>query len=100
MTLDEVAGATVTADAAGVVQSVELDDADFDRVFPCDCYECPLHTGFTGGEEGCGFGGDLHAPLDADLEGHIIEAATMYRCDRPSVQHICADLKKEEEDDD
>lgn len=68
MSFDEIdAGATVTADASGVVQSVELDDADFERVFPCDCSDCPLHTVYTGGEEGCSFCGDTDAPLDSDL---------------------------------
>lgn len=89
ITLDEVAGATVTTDSSGVVQSVELDDADHDRIFPCKCTECPLHTGFTGGETGCSFGGDVNAPLDSDLEGHIYDAVTIHRCTRGCILEIC-----------
>lgn len=89
ITLDEVAGATVTTDPSGVVQSVELDDADHDRIFPCKCTECPLHTGFTGGESGCSFGGDVNAPLDSDLEGHIYDAVTIHRCTRSCILEIC-----------
>lgn len=89
ITLDEVSGATVTTDPSGVVQSVELDDADHDRIFPCKCTECPLHTGFTGGESGCSFGGDVNAPLDSDLEGHIYDAVTIHRCTRGCILEIC-----------
>lgn len=90
MSFDEIdAGATVTADASGVVQSIELDDADFERVFPCDCSDCPLHTVYTGGEEGCSFCGDTDAPLDSDLKGYIYDAVTVHRCTRDCVNEIC-----------
>lgn len=89
ITLDEVSGATVTTDPSGVVQSVELDDADHDRIFPCKCTDCPLHTGFTGGETGCSFCGDVNAPLDNDLEGHIFDAVTIHHCTRGCILEIC-----------
>ena len=91
ITMDEVAaGATVTTDADGVVQSVDLDEESFNRIFPCDCTDCPLHTGFTGGEVGCSFGGNVDIPLDDDLKGHIYEAVTIHRCTRGCINEICA----------
>lgn len=89
--MDEVAaGATVTTDADGVVQTVDLDEESFDRIFPCDCTDCPLHTGFTGGETGCSFGGNADTPLDDDLKGHIYDAVTVYHCTRDCINEICA----------
>lgn len=91
ITMDEVAaGATVTTDADGVVQTVDLDEESFDRIFPCDCTDCPLHTGFTGGETGCSFGGNADTPLDDDLKGHIYDAVTVYHCTRDCINEICA----------
>lgn len=90
ITMDEItAGATVTTDENGVVEKVEADDADYDRVFPCDCTECPLHTGFTGGEVGCSFGGNTESPLDDDLKGHIYDAVTEHFCTRSVINEIC-----------
>lgn len=89
MTLDEVSGATVTTDPSGVVQSVELDGGDYDRIFLCECTDCPLHTGFTGGEVGCSFGGNADTPLDDDLKGHIYDAVTVHRCTRGCINAIC-----------
>lgn len=90
VTLDETFGLTVTADASGVVQSVDLDDDDFDRVFPCECTDCPLHTGYTGGDEGCSFCGDADTPLDSDTKGYIYDAVTVHRCTRGCIGEICA----------
>ena len=90
VTLDDVSGATVTADASGIVQSVELDNDDFGRVFPCECTECPLHTGYTGGDEGCSFCGDAGTPLDSDTKGYIYDAVTVHRCTRGCITEICA----------
>ena len=90
ITMDEVtAGVTVTTDENGLVEKVEADDADYDRVFPCDCTECPLHTGFTGGEVGCSFGGNTESPLDDDLKGHIYDAVTEHFCTRGVINEIC-----------
>lgn len=89
VTLDETFGLTVTADASGVVQSVDLDDDDFDRVFPCECTDCPLHTGYTGGDEGCSFCGDADTPLDSDTKGYIYDAVTVHRCTRGCIGEIC-----------
>lgn len=90
ITMDEItAGATVTTEADGVVQAVELNDEDLDRIFPCNCTECPLHTGFTGGEAGCSFGGSVDSPLDDDLKGHIYDAVTEHRCTRGCINEIC-----------
>lgn len=90
VTMDEItAGATVTTDADGVVQSVDLDEESFDRIFPCSCTDCPLHTGFTGGETGCSFGGNADTPLDDDLKGHIYDAVTVYHCTRGCINEIC-----------
>lgn len=90
VTLDDVSGATVTADASGIVQSVELDNDDFGRVFPCECTDCPLHTGYTGGDEGCSFCGDADTPLDSDTKGYIYDAVTVHRCARSCIAEIFA----------
>ena len=89
ITMEEItSGVTVTTDESGVVESVQTDD-ETDRVFPCDCAECPLHTGFTGEVSGCSFNGSITAPLDDDLKGHIYDAVTEHFCTRSCINEIC-----------
>lgn len=59
-------------------------------IYPCECTDCPLHTGYTGGDEGCSFCGDADAPLDSDTKGYIYDAVTVHRCTRGCVVEICA----------
>lgn len=89
ITMEEItSGVTVTTDESGIVESVQTDD-ETDCVFPCDCTECPLHTGFTGEVSGCSFGGSITATLDDDLKGHIYDAVTEHFCTRSCINEIC-----------
>lgn len=59
-------------------------------IYPCECTDCPLHTGYTGGDEGCSFCGDVDTPLDSDTKGYIYDAVTVHRCTRGCIGEICA----------
>lgn len=59
-------------------------------IYPCECTDCPLHTGYTGGDEGCSFCGDADTPLDSDTKGYIYDAVTVHRCTRGCIGEICA----------
>lgn len=59
-------------------------------IYPCECTDCPLHTGYTGGDEGCSFCGDVDTPLDSDTKGYIYDAVTVHRCTRSCITEICA----------
>lgn len=63
---------------------------DTQPFYPCECTDCPLHTGYTGGDEGCSFCGDADAPLDSDMKGYIYDAVTVHRCTRGCIGEICA----------
>lgn len=65
-------------------------DDEPNPVYPCECTECPLHTGYTGGDEGCSFCGDADTPLDSDTKGYIYDAVTVHRCTRSCITEICA----------
>lgn len=58
-------------------------------IYPCECTDCPLHTGYTGGDEGCSFCGDADTPLDSDTKGYIYDAVTVHRCTRGCIGEIC-----------
>ena len=58
-------------------------------IYPCECTDCPLHTGYTGGDEGCSFCGDADTPLDSDTKGYIYDAVTVHRCTRGCTGEIC-----------
>lgn len=53
-------------------------------------YSCyAFETGFLGGMGICDDCGDVNAPLDSDLEGHIYDAVTIHRCTRGCILEIC-----------
>ena len=72
---DMSAGATVTTDASGVVQDVQLD--------PCCETDCPFYDADEDGNLNCGF--KLDGSPDDDLYGDLTEALRQHNCKNPDV---------------
>lgn len=72
---DMSAGATVTTDASGVVQNVELD--------PCCEADCPFYDINDDGNPGCCFKPD--GSPDDDMYGDLTEALRQHSCKNPDV---------------
>lgn len=95
ITLDEVAGATVTTDSSGVVQSVELDDTEPEPdPYPCteECYLCDFGEYCDLREDG--------SSLIPYEDKHIIDAVENFNCPRRFPRQRYAELVKEADSDD
>lgn len=77
------------SDQVSLDETLKAHEEDPDPVYLCECTDCPLHTGYTGGDEGCSFCGDVNAPLDSDTKGYIYDAVTVHRCTRGCINEIC-----------
>ncbi|QNO17335.1 hypothetical protein [Caproicibacterium amylolyticum] len=76
LSFDDVStGATVTTDASGVVQDVQLD--------PCCETDCPFYDADEDGNLNCGF--KLDGSPDDDLYGDLTEALRQHGCKNPDV---------------